>query len=145
MTFERINIDNNVRPVGHSCILVYGYDEETFELINHYSIKTYTVKAKAIEEDMIHLTLEQMILKANSYDKNRPQDQKVKIILFNALSDSEIHQFVEYIKASKIKNPIFAAVTEHSKKWKFNELINELIEENNAIADMMKRKKVSVK
>lgn len=58
---------------------------------------------------------------------------KNKVIIFNNVSQSKIGIFIENIKKLKIKNVLFAVVTDTSKEWTLNTLINNLVEERKAM------------
>ncbi|BDU51606.1 DUF3783 domain-containing protein [Haliovirga abyssi] len=139
MSFERINDEITERPEGKNCILVYGYNDNEFEKISSYTKKIGIDKILKIESQEVTLTLEDLV---NEIKNNNDVDKGIeeKAIIFNAVSDSELHNFVQEFKTLNLNRPLFAAVTETSKKWKFSDLIKELMAEKKAFEERRKNK-----
>ena len=137
MSFEKIDLDNNIRPKGKTCILIYGYSEKEIEIISKYAEKI-GIKSIINVKDKIDLTLEELInnVKKDSLENNLEIDSKV--IVLNAVSNKELNDFVHHFKTLNLGKPFFAMVTETSKKWKFKNLVNELKAEKEAFEKMKK-------
>ena len=64
-----------------------------------------------------------------------------KAIVLNAVSDSELNQFIKQFRTIGVERPLFAVVTETSINWKFHDLIDDLIEEKKMFDKMRKQNK----
>lgn len=109
-------LDNN------KCILAYNFSE--FEL---NILKSEDIKVIEISPEMIEMTIKD-ILDGLKFKIFNPNPIKEKAIIFNNFTDSEIQPAVKVIR-QKIKGGLLAVVTPTTIDWKFNYLINHLIEE----------------
>ncbi|MDN5304312.1 MAG: hypothetical protein PWP46_1196 [Fusobacteriaceae bacterium] len=128
MSFAKIDENNIERPEGKNCILVYGYSQEENSIIDDFSKKIGIENFIHIKNEKVHHTLEDLVL--NNLDNSiSNHNVNEKAIIFNAVSDKELNEFISKFKLLNLPRPLFAVVTPTSKKWKFIELINELIKE----------------
>ena len=129
MSFQKIDVENTERPDGKASVLVYGYQDTEHEAIEALLAQFSEVEAIYIEKDMLGLTLEQIIEGTpERIEFKLPMNPKV--VVMNSLSEDEIHRMIEGFKKLSTSKPIFAMVTETSRKWKFGNLVKELIEEH---------------
>lgn len=109
-------------------LLIYGFnlDEQLklTEVLKANSLPLY----KVITDSEVQLTLEDVLNKKEiGIAETKSGDEKV--VLFNGCSDDEVKIAMRTIKDICIKKPIFAMVTPTSIHWKFNYLIEHLMEE----------------
>lgn len=110
-------------------ILVYGFEEHDVNILRGGLNQNNLPICKVINENMGSLIIRDIIngVKIEIEEDNLP---KIKVVLFNKLTDSEISLAMRVIKGKKSKEkPIFAAVTNNSIDWEFRTLLNELQEE----------------
>jgi hypothetical protein len=105
------------------CILTYGLSKEEINKIESQNIKVIEVK-----NDMISLTLENIINESkneNSYDE-LPLGEKA--LIFNGFKDEQLKFTIRYIRGF-IQGGILAISTPQNYKWTFKYLLEHLIEE----------------
>jgi hypothetical protein len=86
-------------------------------------------------------TLKQLIdLKGKKSDKAIKHDNPA--IILNAVSNAELNSFVHNFKTLGLKRPLFAVVTPTSIHWKFNDLIDDLLEEKAMFEKMHAEKNI---
>ncbi|TDT67340.1 uncharacterized protein DUF3783 [Hypnocyclicus thermotrophus] len=128
MSFTKIDENSIERPEGKNCILAYGYSQEENSIINEFSKKIGIEHFIHIPTEKTHHTLEELVI--NNLD-NSTSISKIneKAIVFNAVSDKELNEFISKFKLLNLQRPLFAVVTPTSKSWKFIDLITELMKE----------------
>lgn len=104
------------------CILAYNFSE--FEL---GILKLGDVKVIEISPEMLEMTIKD-ILGGLKFKTFNPNPIKEKTLLFNNFTDEELHQKIKQIR-QKVKGGLLAVVTPTTMEWKFNYLIEHLIEE----------------
>lgn len=109
-------LDNN------KCILAYGVPENEFNIL-----KEHGVKIIVISPEMLEMTIKD-ILNGLKFETFNLQQGKQSVILFNNFPDEELRETIVKIR-QRFKGGILATVTETSINWKFNYLIEHLIEE----------------
>lgn len=128
MSFEQINTEDSKRPEGRNCILVYGYTPEEISMIKKFSLDRGINECVVVTDDMLGNKIKD-IVDNNIVPVKYKTGVKSKTIVFNALSNKEVHSFINLFKDTKLKKPIYAVATPTSEKWQFGELIKELIKE----------------
>ena len=105
------------------CILAYGLNEEEIN-----KIKSQNIKVIEIKNDMISMTLENIINESaneNSYDE-LPLNEKA--LIFNGFKDDHLKTTIRYIRGF-VKGGVLAISTAQNYKWTFKYLLEHLIEE----------------
>lgn len=128
MTFKKIDHDDNQRPEGRTCILVYGYDPIALSKIREYAKALNGIETVEVKKDQTYNTLSQLIDQTGNVSKQQENHEEPAVIL-NAVSSSELNQFVHNFRSLGLKSPLFAMVTETSINWRFHDLIDDLLEE----------------
>ena len=137
MSFEKIDHQNDQRPEGKTCLLVYGYDETALNTIKSFA-SNYGIF------ELVHVT--PMTL-GNSLQKLIDHTEKpilgidridTQAIVLNAVSPQELNDFVRNFKTLNLARPLFAVVTPISINWPFHELLKDLLEERAMIANNKK-------
>ncbi|SHH94221.1 DUF3783 domain-containing protein [Clostridium grantii] len=130
MSFKKVNELDDTSVEGKKSILVYGFNEE--ELIK---VKKFTGEMKIeeiiyVDKNMVQNTLGDLAL-GNGKVSNVFNNPVIieKVVVFSNLSDKNIYDYVNGFKKEIGIRPIFASITVHSIKWKFYDLIQELIKE----------------
>lgn len=103
-------------------ILTYGLNEKEkkdFKATGHKIIN--------ITDEMTSMKIKD-ILDGFRFEVVSNNNFNEKVVIFNNFPDEEIHGMVSISKVIA-ENPIMAVVTETSKEWPFNYLIEHLIEE----------------
>lgn len=130
MAFEKIDMKDVNRPEGRRCLLIYGFSQDELRLTESYSkffgVDDVFIVGESQLDDKIDdlLKVEKKII--NSVNVKYGND---KFIIFNAFSNKDIHDYINEFKNQIDLNPIFAVITPHSLKWKFRDLIRELVNE----------------
>ncbi|WP_291650256.1 DUF3783 domain-containing protein [Clostridium sp.] len=109
-------LDNN------KCILVYNVPEIELNILKEEGFRILEISS-----EMVEMTVKDIIngLRFETFNSN-PRGESV--ILFNNFSDEELKGTIRSIR-QKIKGGILATVTPTSMEWKFNYLVEHLIEE----------------
>lgn len=105
------------------CILAYGLNEEEINKIKNQNIKVIEIK-----NDMVSMTLENIINESaneNSYDE-LPLNEKA--LIFNGFKDEQLKVTIRYIRGF-IQGGVLAISTPQNYKWTFKYLLEHLIEE----------------
>jgi hypothetical protein len=61
--------------------------------------------------------------------ESEPWECSERLILFEAWTDRDISRFIEWYLHSRFPQPLWAAVTEISRRWIFSVLLEDLIKE----------------
>ncbi|OQY08280.1 MAG: hypothetical protein B6I28_04905 [Fusobacteriia bacterium 4572_132] len=126
MSFAKIDEENSQRPRGKNCILVSGYNEKELILLSNFIKKVGIEKIIEVKDE--NEILNQIIDEVN----NNLNKSSEKVIVFNSVSDKELNTFINNFKVLNLSRPLFAVVTPTSAKWKFKELVSELLKEKKA-------------
>lgn len=109
-------------------LLVHGFDYDEQLKLNEVLKENNLPLYKVIDEAMVNTTIEEILMSKEAGMVNTPV-QEEKVVLFNQCSDEEIRTAMRAIKACYSQKPIFAVVTPTSMNWKFNYLLEHLMEE----------------
>ena len=114
--------------VNDKIILFYGFNEEDREKLETTIKKHINTNVIEISKSMGGMKLSDILegKKAQVFNKTLPEE---KVVIFNNYSDSEVESALKDIKLKLDKMPILAAVTETSLNWKFDYLLQHLIQE----------------
>jgi len=121
-------LDNN------KCILAYNFSEFELSILKVGNIKVIEVSA-----EMLEMTIKD-ILGGLRFKTFNPNPIKEKTLLFNNFTDEELHQKIKQIR-QKVKGGLLAVVTPTTVDWKFNYLIQHLIEEKEWFLNQQKGRK----
>ena len=121
-------LDNN------KCILAYNFSEFELSILRVGNIKVIEVSA-----EMLEMTIKD-ILGGLRFKTFNPNPIKEKTLLFNNFTDEELHQKIKQIR-QKVKGGLLAVVTPTTVDWKFNYLIQHLIEEKEWFLNQQKGRK----
>ena len=139
MSFKQIDHEDNQRPEGNTCILVFGYDALALNTIKSYAANLGVEKVIEIHKNQAYNTLGQLIDgKGNTSPKE--VTHTTPAIVLNAVSNAELNQFVHNFKTLNLPRPLFAMVTPTSINWKFHDLVDDLLEEK-AMFEKMRQEK----
>jgi hypothetical protein len=109
-------------------ILLYGYGEEKAKLLigglkQALGFDIGVINAEGHEEE----TVEDIIKKeyTGAFEK-----RDMKVLMFVDFTDDEIDKAMDqFPKAKGLKRPIFCTPTEKNKDWSFEDLMDDLMEE----------------
>ncbi|WP_032123518.1 DUF3783 domain-containing protein [Clostridium amazonitimonense] len=120
--------------INNKMILSYGLEEKDLEVF-----KMSNIEYRVITTETSHRKIEQIIegAEGEKRDKKLPEE---KVILFNGFSDEELDKIIKIIRATIGKAPILAVVTDTSKEWTFDYLMEHLIEEREWYKKMQQEK-----
>jgi putative cell wall-binding protein len=109
-------------------LLIHGFDYDEQLKLNEVLKENNLPLYKVIDETIVNLTIEEILINKEAGIVSTPV-QKEKVVLFNQCSDEEIKTTMRAIKACYSQKPIFAVVTPTSINWKFDYLLEHLMEE----------------
>lgn len=109
-------LDNN------KCILAYNIPEREFNILKEEGFKIVEISL-----EMVEMTIKD-ILNGLKFETFNSSPRKESVILFNNFSDEELKGTIRSIR-QKFKGGILATVTPTSMEWKFNYLVEHLVEE----------------
>lgn len=115
------NIDNNER----SCVIVYNFNDKDRKIIKNYGnifgvrdqINISWKNGETVISDLID----------NRLDENCEVSNKKRAIIFNNVPNVKVNLFIDSLKKSRMNDVLFAIVTETSKNWTVNVLIENLV------------------
>lgn len=115
------NIDNNER----SCVIVYNFNDKDRKIIKNYGnifgvrdqINISWKNGETIISDLID----------NRLDENCEVSNKKRAIIFNNVPNVKVNLFIDSLRKSRMNEVLFAIVTETSKNWTVNVLIENLV------------------
>ena len=115
------NIDNNER----SCVIVYNFNDKDRKIIKNYGnifgvrdqINISWKNGETVISDLID----------NRLDENCEVSNKKRAIIFNNVPNVKVNLFIDSLKKGRMNEVLFAIVTETSKNWTVNVLIENLV------------------
>ncbi|KLE17439.1 DUF3783 domain-containing protein [Clostridium sp. C8] len=109
-------LDNN------KCILAYNVPEREINILKEEGFKVILISS-----EMTEMTIRDILdgLKFETFNSSLRNES---VILFNNFSDEELRETIRSIRQN-IKGGILATVTPVSIEWKFNYLVEHLVEE----------------
>ncbi|MDR0880365.1 MAG: DUF3783 domain-containing protein [Clostridioides sp.] len=130
MSFEKITKTDNddTRP----CMILVNFDKKEMTTIK--SVSTFTGIRDRIELNGKH---GKCIISDIIEGKIEPGDEKTfsnKAVIFNNIDSRKVSGFIDGLKKMRMRRPYTAMVTETSKNWTLEVLIQNLIQENQALA-----------
>lgn len=139
MSFVQMKQNDQERPGDRHALLVYGFDDKELMIVNALAKKLEIPEVIVIKTEIQENTI-QAIIDGHTTINALLSPLNERAIIFNDLSDYDIHQFIGGYKATGLGRPIYAASTENSRKWTFKDWLAELQEERAEIAKQMKAK-----
>lgn len=136
MSFQKMDLNDRMRPKGRNLVMVYGYS--SFEM----AIIEEAVKSCGIDEwlyiDQLRrsMKIEDIINDVSNNEGVKSHIDPDKVILFNATSQYELQQFLKKTSNISKTKPYIAMVTSASRKWSFEALQIELKKERMEINKM---------
>lgn len=138
MSFKQIDHNDQQRPDGKTCILTYGYDPIALSAIKKFAASIGISEIIDIKHNQLFNTLRQLIDGTGNVS-SKDITHKSPAIVFNAVTNGELNQFVREFRSLNLPRPLFAMVTPTSINWKFADLVDDLLEERAAIAKMQQQ------
>lgn len=125
LSFEKL--DNKAKAVDgeRSCVILYNFNDKEKKIIKNYGnifgikdqINISWKNGESIISDLIN----------DKLDESSETVTSEKAIIFNNVSSAKVNLFIDSLKKGRINNVLFAIVTETSKNWTINILIENLI------------------
>ena len=115
------NIDNNER----SCVIVYNFNDKDRKIIKNYG-NIFGVRDKINISWKNGETVISYLID-NKLDENCEVSNKKRAIIFNNVPNVKVNLFIDSLKKSRMNDVLFAIVTETSKNWTVNVLIENLV------------------
>ena len=119
---------------GKPRLLLWNYTEEEKTKVDQFLEEVKAPPAASIRKDQGYLPLREIIHTDKRGDKEFICDEK--IVLFYNIPPRGISFLIDQLKQRKFPQPIYAAVTEESINWPFNELTEDLVSERDAFSKM---------
>ena len=141
MSFQKIDHEDNQRPEGRACLLVFGYDPIALNAIKKYAAAMDLLEVIEVKKDQTYNTLRQLIDGKGNVSAKSIKHASPAIVL-NAVSSAELNQFVHNFRSLSLPKCLFAMVTPTSINWKFHDLITDLLEERAMFEKMHREKKL---
>lgn len=130
MSFTEINVKDNSIQEGPSTIILCNFlGKELAKIKNFTSI--FGIKNQIIVDYKNSTTLIKDILLNNLSEDG--EGKKSKAIIFNNVSPAKLNLYIENLKKLKIQKPLIATVTDTSKEWTLDILIDNLLAEREAL------------
>jgi hypothetical protein len=133
MSFVQMKQDDQARPGDKHCLLAHGFNEKELTIVNALA-KALNIPEVIIIESTMQENVIQDIIDGKATKNALVTPLLERVVIFNDLSDYDIHQFIGGYKETGLSRPIYAASTVNSRKWTFKAWLEELMEERAAIA-----------
>jgi hypothetical protein len=121
MSFVEMKQNNNIRPEGTPCLLIHGFDAEQIIIIKGLAMTLDIIDVRVVETSMQDNCIQDII------DNNIKRNAMVKpiseqVIIFNDLSEHDIHKFIGDFKKTDIccRNTYFKNVDFQSMARRVN-------------------------
>lgn len=114
--------------VNDKILLFYGLKEEEREKIQVAVKRHISTEIIDVNKSMGGMKLSDILDEKKVENFNKPLPEE-KVVIFNNFTDEEVETVIKDIKLKLNKMPILAAITETSVNWKFEYLLQHLIEE----------------
>ena len=121
----------------HPRVLLWNYTDEEKASVDAFLAEVNAPPAVAIRKNQGYLLVSE-ILQAQSGERELECDEKVA--LFYNIPNKGISFLIDQSKKRRLPQPIYAAVTEYSIHWPFNELVEDLIAEREAFRQAAQEK-----
>lgn len=134
MSFQKLDLNNRVRPGGRNVVMLYGFEGFEMEKLAGSVLTSGIDEWIYIDfarENMIISEIIEYIRDNQGVSFTKKKDQ---VILFNGTSQYELQQFVSAAYGYLKDKPLVAMVTPVSKEWKFGALVSELKQERQELA-----------
>jgi len=140
MSFVEMNVNNQQRPDGIPCLLIYGFNTEEIaaikSIVNTLAIEKIMCITTDMQENVIEDILNDNIIRNPLL---KPIDERV--VILNDLSDYDVHELINAFKKAGLPRPIYAVGTKASRKWTFHTWLLELQEERAAMIELGLKKR----
>lgn len=136
MSFQKVNLEDTIRPDAKISVMAYGYDENELKLLKVYCDKHSIDRLIIVNDSILDMSLDD-ILRREKFEYSSSNLLPEKAVIMNGFSGNDLQVFLKNFKNTGLARPIFATVTPISRKWTFEKLIKELIKEH----EMMKKNK----
>lgn len=133
MGFKKIEENSEKRPEGRSCILVSGYGRVAVKLVEELARDIGIPEVLMVPESLLGCSM-RTILDGTAEAVAHAGHVPDPFIVFSALSDAELHRFIERFRETSLERPLFAVATPTNASWKLGDLGIELGRERDEIA-----------
>ncbi|EJX2681954.1 DUF3783 domain-containing protein [Clostridioides difficile] len=132
MSFEKINNNNLDKIHNRKCIMLVNFNKKELSLIKNISnfagIRDHIILSEKNGENIIRDILD------GNISSECENGIKSKSVIFNNTPSTQVNAFLEGLKKVRINRPFTAMVTETSIDWTLNNLIENLVQERNAMS-----------
>ncbi len=121
-----VKLDNkNINGNERSCAIIYNFNDKDRKIIKNYGnifgikdqINISWKNGETIISDLIE----------NKIDESCEVLNKNRAIIFNNIPSAKVNLFIDSLKKNRMNDVLFAVVTETSKNWTINILIENLV------------------
>jgi len=116
-------------------ILLYGIDEQRLNVISGitptFCDEVHVVKNNELSEKVIDI-----LEKESNPDFSEEPLNKLELCMFAGFDKSGIFEFIDVIKKTGIKRPVFATVTSNNLEWSFERVLVDVNEEHIEMQNM---------
>lgn len=133
MSINEMNIKDTNISEDRSCIIMCNFNDKESKLINTCSNFVGIKDKVVLNRTNGAVKIEDII--NGKLDNTDEELKNARCIIFNNIPNNRIHVFMENLKKLKVRNVLFATVTETSKEWTINFLIENLVSERKAIKE----------
>jgi hypothetical protein len=130
MSFENIN-SISTSADKKTAVMLYNFNAKELTMLKNIC-GLMGIKEKIVLNPENGNSIIKDILN-NKLDDNCENKLNDKAVIFNNIEHSKIHSFLQSLKKFRINRPLIAVVTETSINWDLNNLINNLVEERDAL------------
>jgi hypothetical protein len=128
MSFQKMDLNDRVRPKGRNVVLLHGYSGFDIQKINSMVETSGIDEWLYIDEKRESMIINDILINEKDNDVHYTP-HKDKVILFNGTSQYELQQLLNRILTLSKERPYIAMATQTSVGWTFAGLIKELKQE----------------
>lgn len=129
MSFQKMDLENRVRPGGRNLVMVYGFSGFDMAKIEATHVASGIDEWLYIDDQRSEMIISDLINDVKGNENIKFSPHKDKVVLFNGTSQFELQQFLNQVMNLSKDRPLIAMVTQTSAGWTFKSLIKELKEE----------------
>lgn len=110
-------------------ILLYGLDEIRAEVVCKIA-KKYTENIHVVKNAELEETVIDILEKESDFSFDEIPLKKLDLCMFAGFDKDNIFKFIDDLKKTEIKRPVFATVTQNNLQWKFEKVLLDVNQEH---------------
>lgn len=110
-------------------ILLYGIDQNRAEVILK-TAQSYTGNIHIVKNDELDTKVIDILEKESDFSFEASNKIKLELCMFAGFDRDSVFGFIDKLRATQIKRPVFATVTQNNLQWKFEKVLVDVNQEH---------------